>query len=195
MTLHMPVHPYTGLVAIGFRRNGAPIWPVKGGSEDAGAGDAGQDGAGQDDTSQDDQGGDGKPDIDWKAKSREWERKAKANAGAAKRLAEIEEASKSETQKLADAKAAVEKERDAARTESMRLRVATKHGISTEDADLFLTGADEETLTRQAERLAQRDGERKKNKNHVPREGANNSAATGAGDEREFVRELFGSGG
>lgn len=30
----LPVHPYTGLTAIGFRRNGAPIWPVKGGAVD-----------------------------------------------------------------------------------------------------------------------------------------------------------------
>lgn len=30
----LPVHPFTGLTAIGYRRNGAPIWPIKGGSED-----------------------------------------------------------------------------------------------------------------------------------------------------------------
>lgn len=40
----LPVHPFTGLTAIGFRRNGDPIWPVRGGSEDGDAGDAGGDG-------------------------------------------------------------------------------------------------------------------------------------------------------
>lgn len=39
MTIHLPpfgpdlpVHPFTGLTALGLRRNGAPIWPVRGGS-------------------------------------------------------------------------------------------------------------------------------------------------------------------
>ncbi|MFY1588985.1 hypothetical protein ACN267_31345 [Micromonospora sp. WMMD734] len=38
----MPVHPYTGLTAIGLRRNGQPIWPVRGGApddDDSGTGD------------------------------------------------------------------------------------------------------------------------------------------------------------
>lgn len=30
----LPVHPRTGLTALGFRRNGAPIWPVMGAAED-----------------------------------------------------------------------------------------------------------------------------------------------------------------
>lgn len=38
----LPVHPFTGLTAIGFRRNGAPIWPIKGGSEDGGDGGEGE---------------------------------------------------------------------------------------------------------------------------------------------------------
>jgi hypothetical protein len=38
----LPVHPFTRLTAIGFRRNGDPIWPVKGGSEDD-PGDGGDD--------------------------------------------------------------------------------------------------------------------------------------------------------
>lgn len=28
---HLPIHPYTGLHAIGMRRDGRPIWPVRGG--------------------------------------------------------------------------------------------------------------------------------------------------------------------
>ncbi|WP_045746396.1 hypothetical protein [Actinoplanes rectilineatus] len=49
----LPVHPFTRLQAIGFRRNGAPIWPVKGGSGegDDGSGDDG-DGGGDDDADQ-----------------------------------------------------------------------------------------------------------------------------------------------
>lgn len=33
MTTHLPLHPATGLRAVGFRRNGNPIWPILGGSE------------------------------------------------------------------------------------------------------------------------------------------------------------------
>ncbi|MEV6344138.1 hypothetical protein [Actinoplanes sp. NPDC051851] len=30
---HLPIHPFTGLRAIGFRRDGRPIYPVRGGSQ------------------------------------------------------------------------------------------------------------------------------------------------------------------
>jgi hypothetical protein len=40
--------------------------------------------------------------------------------------------------------------------EALRFRVAAQHGISAEDADLFLTGTDAETLQRQATRLKDR---------------------------------------
>lgn len=116
---------------------------------------------------------------------------AKTNADAAKKLAEIEDANKSEIQKAADAKAAAEKERDEARAEALRLRIATKHGISDpDDIDLFLTGTDEETLTKQAERLGQRSTDRKKNGNRVPKEGT--SSQSQPDEVREFARNLFG---
>ena len=86
--------------------------------------------------------------------------------------------------------AALENEVKASQREAMKRRVQAAHGIADEDADLFLTGADEETLTAQAKRLADRESERKKNGNHVPREGKN-PKATDDGD-RAFVRELFG---
>lgn len=44
----------------------------------------------------------------------------------------------------------------AATLEALRFRVAAKHGISDEDADLFLHGADAETLERQAAALVAR---------------------------------------
>lgn len=46
-----------------------------------------------------------------------------------------------------------------------------RFGVSDDDADLFLTGEDEDTLTRQAERLGAREDERMKNGNYVPTEG------------------------
>jgi hypothetical protein len=50
----LPVHSFTGLTALGLRRNGAPIWPVKGGAsdEDAPGDDQGDDDS--DDADQDD---------------------------------------------------------------------------------------------------------------------------------------------
>lgn len=134
-----------------------------------------------------------KPEIDWKAKAREWESRAKANKAAADRLAEIEEASKSEAQRAAERLAAAEKEAATARQEALRLRIAARFQIGDDDADLFLTGSDEETLTRQAERLAGRAAERKKQGNSAPREGDNPKSGDSRTDEREFVRNLFGS--
>lgn len=84
---------------------------------------------------------------------------AKANSDAAKRLAEIEDAQKSEAEKAAERIKQLESEAQSARTEALRFKVASKYGVSDEDADLFLTGSDEDTLTRQAERLAARNEE------------------------------------
>ncbi len=95
-------------------------------------------------------------ETDWKAEARKWEARAKENTEAAKRLQEIEDAQKSEAEKAAERMAQLEKDAATARSEALRLKVAIKHGISDEDADLFLTGSDEETLTKQAERLAAR---------------------------------------
>ena len=75
--------------------------------------------------------------------------------------------------------------------EALKRRVQAAHGIADEDADLFLTGTDEETLTAQAKRLADRESERKKHGNHVPREG-NNPPSGKADPMREFTRDLFG---
>ena len=99
-------------------------------------------------------------DADYVAKLRKeaakYRTEAKANADAAKKLAEIEEANKSEQQKQAERLAELEREASQARAEALRFKIASKFGVSDEDADLFLTGTDEETLTKQAERLAAR---------------------------------------
>lgn len=111
----------------------------------------------------------------------------------AAQLDEIEQANKSEIEKIKDRAAAAERERDEAKSAALRLRIAAKHGISDEDADLFLTGTDEATLTKQAERLAQRAEDRTKKSNHVPREGNNQHSGNANGEMREFTRNLFSS--
>lgn len=77
-----------------------------------------------------------------------------------------------------------------ANREALRRRVQAKHGISDEDADLFLTGGDETSLEAQAKRLAERETERKKQANTSPREG---TIPTGdkPDDMRDFARKLF----
>ena len=125
----------------------------------------------------------------WKQKAREQEKRAKENADAAKRLADIEQSQKSEAEKAADRIKQLEDEASAARRDALRFKVASKHGISGEDADLFLTASDEETLTRQAERLAGRADERKKQGNHVPREGT--SPAANESNDAIFARGLL----
>jgi hypothetical protein len=110
-------------------------------------------------------------DTDWKAEARKWEERAKANKGAAERLAEIEDANKSEVQKAAERAAALEAERDQAKVESLRYKLAAKYGLSDEDAELLLNGPDEETMQQQAARLAARDEE--KGQPRTPRPDAN----------------------
>lgn len=69
-------------------------------------------------------------------------------------LAKIQQASMSELEKAQAAATENLKAAEAARSEALRWRIAAKHGISDEDAETFLTGSDEDSLTKQAERLA-----------------------------------------
>lgn len=95
--------------------------------------------------------------------------------------------------------AEIEARASKAEAEALRARVAGEYGISTKrgekgepsDADLFLTGSDEETLKAQAERLAARESERKKRGNRVPDEG-NATPKPGEDQMRDFTRNLFG---
>lgn len=82
----------------------------------------------------------------------------KAAEDAARSLqAQLDEIKKSQMSDLEKAQAQAQEFQKAAETaaaEALRWRIAAKHGISDEDADTFLTGTDEATLTRQAERLS-----------------------------------------
>lgn len=79
--------------------------------------------------------------------------------------------------------ASLETELTTTRTQALKTSIAAKFGISTEpgengepsDADLFLTGSDADSLTAQAERLAARVADRKKNGNVAPKEGSTTS--------------------
>lgn len=87
--------------------------------------------------------------------------------------------------------AALEKQNADLARERLVARIQAKHGISDEDADLFLTGADEDALTKQAERLAEHAQDRKKQGNRSPREGDNQRPDGDDSSMREFTRNLF----
>jgi hypothetical protein len=97
------------------------------------------------------------------------------------------EGAKSVEEKLAE----LEGKYSAAEARALRSDIAAKHGLSAEDRDLFLTGTDESTLTAQAERLAAREADRKKQGNVAPKEGATTNTGDLNSDVREFTRQLF----
>lgn len=80
----------------------------------------------------------------------------KTNAALQKQLDDIAAANLTELERAQKAAKDAEENAAKASAEAMRLRVAAKHGISDEDADLFLTGTDVDTLERQAARLVER---------------------------------------
>ena len=88
-------------------------------------------------------------EVDWKAEARKHERRAKenlaaakANEDAAKRLAEIEEAQKTEAQKAQDALSKAQQELAAERTARVRAEVAAAKGVPAS----LLTGSTQEEL-------------------------------------------------
>ena len=90
--------------------------------------------------------------TDWKAEARKWEARAKENSGAAAKLAEIEEANKSEAQKLQEQLASLQERAAAAERDRERLAVIAKHGIPEEYQDL-VHGSDAEALAASAAKV------------------------------------------
>lgn len=107
------------------------------------------------------------------------------------RLDTIEAANKTEAEKSADRIAALEKQLADTQATALRSRIQAKHGISDEDAALFLTAPDEATLTKQAQALAERAADRRKTGNRDPFAGRTPSK-TGIDPMRDFTRGLFG---
>lgn len=93
-------------------------------------------------------------ETDWKAEARKWEDRAKENKSASEELASIKAAQMTETERLNAQLTSAQQAAEKATADALRWRVAARHGISDDDAETFLTGSDEATLLRQAERLA-----------------------------------------
>lgn len=78
----------------------------------------------------------------------------RAAADLQSQLEQIQQAQMSDLERAQAHARSYEEAATKAQAEALRWRIAAKHGISDEDAETFLTGADEASLTRQAERLA-----------------------------------------
>lgn len=133
-----------------------------------------------------------KPDLQaevekWKALAQKHEKRARDNAAAAKQLDDLENASRSDAERIAKLEEAVK----AGSAEALRLRIAAKHQISDEDADLFLTGTDAEKLEAQAKRLAAHRADQKKSGTVVAGEGKTNDTPVADNEAREFARQIF----
>lgn len=130
------------------------------------------------------------PEIDWKAKAREWERRAKENKQAAEKLTELEEAQKSAEQKAAERLAEAERKATEADYRVAVSDIAAKSGIPVDVA----MGPKERTAEAVDEFvkdvLAWTEGKAKPKGNYVPNEGRTpkNPAAD---DMRLFARQLF----
>lgn len=80
-----------------------------------------------------------KPETDWKARAREWEKRAKANQSAARKLKELEDAQKSETERLGE-----------------QLTAAQQRALEADKLDVALEKAPEGMSTQQVRKLARR---------------------------------------
>lgn len=171
-------HPRTGLVALGTRRDGRPIWPVLGGDgtpDDPPAGQAGGSGNGdgqhgpdpQQQTATSAQPGDGQrppweragepfdPDRAWRLLQNKDGDVAKAREerdSLAQRLREYEERDLSETDKATRRAESAEARAADAEASLMRYRVATEQGIPASLIDR-LRGSTEDELRADAEQL------------------------------------------
>lgn len=129
-------------------------------------------------------------DVDWKAKSREWERRAKDNKAAADKLAELEEAQKTAEQRAAERLAEAERRAVEFEAKATRAEVAAASGIP---ADV-LAGPEDSTAEAMgafADKIKALLTAGSGQGNVVPGEGRNPTPQGGA--EHQAVRSLFGS--
>lgn len=147
---------------------GRPVYMVRGGAEGEGTGGDGASGEGGSGEAAQGAGGDGAQgrqggtggqgqqggateDLQARydrlqAQSRNWEKRAKDNAGKAKAFDEAEEKSKTEAQKLSDRAAAAEQRAHEAEQRAMRLGVASKKNLSASLADRLRGDTEDEML-------------------------------------------------
>jgi hypothetical protein len=111
----------------------------------------------------------------------------------AKKWQEYEESQKTELQKLQEALAERDKKLSAYQLERVKVDVVKEYGLDIEDAEL-LTGSDEATIRKQAEKLKTRLGSRQTENNRPVDLLAGNRGtpigSNGSGNFDDFIRKL-----
>lgn len=90
-----------------------------------------------------------KQETDWKAEARKWESRAKANHDAARQLAELQDAQRSDAEKLADAQARIKQYETAEKRRGWADQVSQDTGVPSR----LLSGETLEALQQSAEAL------------------------------------------
>lgn len=133
--------------------------------------------------------------TDWKAEARKWESRAKqnfadakANEGAAQRLAEIEEAQKTEAQKAQERLEAAEKRAAELELKAARAEVAAAKGVPAG----LLSGDTVADLEASADALIAFRGEQPVQKLHVPNEGKSPTLALNGDGLEDSLRKALG---
>ena len=139
----------------------------------------------------------GSDTTDWRAEARKWEKRAKqsladaqANEDAAKRLAAIEDAKKSDEQKWQERIEKLENELTGTRRDAEKARIQARYSISDEDAALFLTATDTDQLEAQAKALAEHVTKQKKNGPTAPEQKGKPNEG-GSDPYRDLARAVF----
>lgn len=132
---------------------------------------------------------------EWKQFARKWEDRAKSNEQAAEELQALKDAQKSELQKLTERAERAEAALQEASHKVMVADVAAKFNLSAEDAALFLTGKDEETVTAQAKalsaRLAAQEEQKVESKTVIPGQTVRDGAPV-ISDDQMLLQQLLG---
>ncbi|SKS54976.1 hypothetical protein [Mycobacteroides abscessus] len=199
----LPVHPITGLQAIGFTRRG-PVWPVMGASEPPAEG-----------TETEPQGGEQQQESAEGIETEPQDGEQQQHSGEGTEtepqggepqqqsavlpddhpLVKTLEANKTEIRQLrAKVQRLAEAEAEAAQVPSrvaglLKGHVVSLHQIDGEDAELFLTADEPELLLKQVTRLLSREGKQGR-PNHVPGEGTNGRVKPSS--MQQFFDELSG---
>ncbi|MEU1240052.1 hypothetical protein ABZ388_06805 [Micromonospora parva] len=148
----LPIHPRTGLTALGLRRNGQPIWPVRGASPDD-PGEAEQGGEGDDPEVPDGIGDAGKQAIDRMKSERNAARKELREAKAKLVAFEQAEQEKAEANKSeAERRTAAEQRAAEADLRATKLEVAFEKGLTPAQAKR-LVGSTREELAADADEI------------------------------------------
>ena len=92
-------------------------------------------------------------DTDWKSRSRDWERKAKANKAAADELAALKEQQMTAEQRAAERERKAEERIQEAEARATRREIALDYSLDKQDAVLLDDMTDEDAMRRLAKRL------------------------------------------